>query len=167
MMDELKHSRTKGSKNGERLYQNEDGTYTELGKQRRREKYEAFKSKAGSFFEQNIKGGKDKPNTSAAEKTIKNTSQMINDATDLTNAISNIRSRNSRGQNATSSMTDTELREAINRLRMEREYADLTTKETSKGMQIVKDVLSIAGPTVAIVGGIVGTAATIRTWNKK
>ena len=30
------HSRTKGSKNGERMYQFEDGTYTELGKERRR-----------------------------------------------------------------------------------------------------------------------------------
>lgn len=33
---ELKHSRTKGSKNGIRLYQNKDGSWTELGKERRR-----------------------------------------------------------------------------------------------------------------------------------
>lgn len=34
--DYLAHSRTKGSKNGIRLYQNKDGTWTELGKARRR-----------------------------------------------------------------------------------------------------------------------------------
>lgn len=34
--DYLAHWRTKGSKNGQRLYQYEDGTYTELGKERRR-----------------------------------------------------------------------------------------------------------------------------------
>ena len=47
--DYLAHWRTKGSKNGQRLYQYEDGTYTELGKERRRkgfrERYEERKAR--------------------------------------------------------------------------------------------------------------------------
>lgn len=40
---ELYHSRTKGSRNGERRYQNLDGTGTALGLRRRREQYRAQK----------------------------------------------------------------------------------------------------------------------------
>ena len=38
-LDVLAHSRTVGSRNGERRYQYEDGTWTEEGKARRREEY--------------------------------------------------------------------------------------------------------------------------------
>ena len=37
----IAHSRTKGSKNGVRRYQNPDGTWTDLGLERRRAKYDA------------------------------------------------------------------------------------------------------------------------------
>jgi hypothetical protein len=39
MTEFIAHSRTKGSKNGRRRYQNENGTWTNEGKERRREEY--------------------------------------------------------------------------------------------------------------------------------
>lgn len=45
----LVHWRTKGSKNGQRLYQNEDGTWTTIGKERRRDQYNSERNNSGFF----------------------------------------------------------------------------------------------------------------------
>ena len=47
------------------------------------------------------------------------------------------------------SMSNAELRERNNRLQMERQYKDLTKKETSKGRKFVGKVLGAAATTVA------------------
>ena len=47
-------------------------------------------------------------------------------------------------------MSDEELRRRVNRLNMERQYSDLTRNDTSKGVEVVKDVLTIVGGTLAI-----------------
>lgn len=46
-------------------------------------------------------------------------------------------------------MSDDELRSAINRMQMERTYAQLTAKEVSKGKKFVKDVLYNSAKTTA------------------
>lgn len=52
-------------------------------------------------------------------------------------------------------MSDEELRSRLNRINMERQYSDLTRKDTSKGFDTAKDVLAIAGSILAItVSGI-------------
>lgn len=48
-----------------------------------------------------------------------------------------------------SDMSDEELRSAINRMQMERTYAQLTAKEVSKGRQFVNDVLYNSAKSVA------------------
>lgn len=48
-----------------------------------------------------------------------------------------------------SDMSDEELRTAINRMQMERTYAQLTAKEVSKGQKFVKEVLYNSAKTVA------------------
>lgn len=160
----LQHHGIKGQKHGERRFQNEDGSYTELGKERRRVGFsEERKSKVRSFFDPTIKAGKDKSPQSPAEKIVKSTGSIVGDATSLTNAISSISQRNK--TNDFSEMTDAELRSTINRLQMERQLSELT-KQESRGMQTVKDILSIAGPVVSIVGGSVAIASTVRSWKK-
>lgn len=165
MENSLSHYGIKGQKYGERRYQNEDGSYTEEGKARRRIGIsDEVKNKFKNVFEPSIKGGKDKPPQSPAEKIIKTTESTISDANNLANAISDIRFRNS-GSKA-SHMSDDELRKAINRLQMEQQYSNLT-RSTGKGMQIVKDILSIAGPVVAIAGGAATVASSIYSMKNK
>lgn len=48
-----------------------------------------------------------------------------------------------------SDMSDEELRKAINRMQMERTYAQLTAKEVSKGRKFVTEVLYNSAKTVA------------------
>ena len=60
-------------------------------------------------------------------------------------------------KNEMDSMTDVELRQRINRLNMEKQYTQLTTKETSKGMKIVENILVNSASQVAskyVVKGI-------------
>lgn len=60
-------------------------------------------------------------------------------------------------KNPTKNMTDAELRERINRLNMERQYAQLTAKEKTKGRKIAEGILINAATQVAtkyVVKGI-------------
>lgn len=49
-----------------------------------------------------------------------------------------------------SSMDDQTLRKRINRLKMEKEYSELTSRDTSKGKQFAKKALTAAGTAVAV-----------------
>lgn len=157
----IEHSGVKNMKWGIRRFQNEDGTYTEEGKARRRIGYidDETKDKIRSAFEPNIKGGKDKPKQSAAEKLTRTAGTLVDDATDLANAISDIMTRNS--GKSSDGMSDDELRRAINRLQMEQQYSNLTKRSTGKGMQVVKDILSVAGPLAAVAASSATVASTV------
>lgn len=48
-------------------------------------------------------------------------------------------------ENPTKSMSDAELRNRINRLQMEKQYKQLTTKDKNKGMKIASSILSKIG----------------------
>lgn len=51
--------------------------------------------------------------------------------------------------NPTKGMSDAELRSRINRLQMEKQYKQLTTKDKNKGMRIASSILSKVGNKVA------------------
>lgn len=66
-------------------------------------------------------------------------------------------------------ITDAELRARINRLQMERQYLQLTTKETSLGKKMVQEVLKEIGKEyirTAIKGGINKTATSTSNLTK-
>ena len=63
--------------------------------------------------------------------------------------------------NKAKKMSDKELRDSINRIKMEREYASLTTKETESGWTKAKEVLSTSKEVLAITGEIIGIIASI------
>lgn len=138
----------------------------------RKEKIDSFKSsvsnkagKAADFFEKagerNIKNGKDKPNISAMESITKNASSGIDYASKLGKDIHNFKESNNPKTPIT--MSDDELRAAINRLNMERQYRDLLNSQSvSTGYEKVQSILSMTGNTLGVVGAGLGIALTVK-----
>lgn len=60
-----------------------------------------------------------------------------------------IQDRAKKKENPTKGMSDAELRNRINRLQMEKQYKQLTTKDKNKGMKIASSTLSKIGNKVA------------------
>lgn len=68
--------------------------------------------------------------------------------------------------NKAKKMSDKELRDSINRIKMEREYTSLTTKEVESGWTKAKDILSVSKEVLEITGAIVGIIASIMAIKK-
>jgi len=138
----------------------------------RKEKIESFKSsasdkagRAGEFFskagERNIKNGKDKPSISAMESMTKNASAGIDSASKLAKDIHTM--KEARKPKEPITMSDDELRKAINRLNMERQYRDLVNSQsTSSGYDYAQSILSATGNVLGVVGAGLGIALTVK-----
>lgn len=116
------------------------------------------------WFEQTVKGGKDKPPKSPAQVTAEQTGKIVQNTADVVNAVSQI--KNGKKQSAAKSMTDAELREALNRLRMEAEFDRLTKEDTSTGMNTALAILGITGSLVGIAGGLATILSTLNDMKK-
>lgn len=121
----LMHFRTKGSKNGVRRFQNEDGTWTPLGLRERKER----------------EGWGDGEGTSRkarrAQRSLERAEQHAarRQARDEARAAAAERRR----KNSLKGMTDAELQQKINRLKMEQEYKELSRSPLLKaGESLVK-----------------------------
>lgn len=69
-----------------------------------------------------------------------------------------------------SKMSDKELRDRVNRLNMEQQYKNLSTKDVTEGKRNIEDVLGIVGSSLAIVSSGLGIAIAtkeLRNGSKK
>lgn len=176
----LQHYGILGQKWGVRRFQNPDGTYTSEGKRRRNEStalavYNPDKNKKKNknrsstfddWFEPKIKGGKDKPPMSKAEKVSKESNIIVSNIDDGLSVFEklfsqkDIAERNRRIEK----MTDDELRNKTNRLNLETNYiAAVSKRETANGKIAASDILKTFGATVSIAGGVVGILTALRT----
>jgi len=79
------------------------------------------------------------------------------------NAVANMKRRGSKPTNPVAKkMTDDELRRVINRMNLEKQYSDLTRKDTSKGLETAKDILGIIGSVAAITVAGVNLYSSLR-----
>lgn len=176
MEKELYHFGIKGMRWGVRRFQNPDGSLTSAGKKRydnggdygigkqssgKKKKFDASKA-----FEPSIKGGKDKPNISPAEKVSREAGNIVSNASKILESGSAIAKASKRKPSKVDNMSDQELRDAINRLNLERTYKSLTEQDTSSGRAYTKEILDIVGSVVGIAGSAASIISIINTIKK-
>lgn len=121
---------------------------------------EKRQAKASRYLTQDIKGGKDKPNRSAAEVITGETAKSIREVGSAARTIQQIRKKNSSRSTERIEMSDAELRAVINRLNMEKQYRELTTSDVKSGSDYIIDFLDVAG-SIASVALSTATIASI------
>lgn len=127
----LMHFRTKGSKNGVRRFQNEDGTWTPLGLRERKER-EGWGDEGTSRKER-----KAQRQLARAER---------HQARRQARAEAREAAAERRRKNSLKGLTDAELQQKIDRLKMEQEYKELSKSPLLKtGEKLVTSILEYQG----------------------
>lgn len=178
---ELYHWGKKGMKWGVRRYQNKDGSLTELGKKRyaREAEDKGYNQQKndGTYFKQTKKGKteflKAKP-ISYAKEDNEALRGVLNESKNVTNATKNLvdisirQSKKNRPRMDLSNMTDKEMRDQINRELLERQYNDVfNTQNTTRGREVVSDILETTGSVLTVGASAVGLAVGIYTLREK
>ena len=162
----LAHYGIVGQKWGVRRYQNEDGTLTNAGKKRYDRDVRENKAKKK---ENRIDVSNPDPKRWVKED-LQRTKRTVDSSSELLKKVSEI--ERSSAPKATkkrmdlSKMTDQELRQAISREQLERQYNDMFGKtesvKISKGREFVKNTIETAGTVLALGSSALGIALAIK-----
>ena len=107
------------------------------------------------LFAQTVKGGKDKPNISPAEKMVSETGKIAERSGKLMRTAQ--KAKNIKNGRESKSLSNEELQRRINRLELERRYEDLSAEDVKRGKVTSSEILDSVGDVLAIAG----SAATI------
>lgn len=142
MENELMHWGIKGMKWGVRRYQNKDGSLTPAGKKR----YDKEMAK----LKEEEKIAKNKLRTQAKLNKLDEKRKEIEA---LKSGKPIAKSTKQRSKPSVKDMSDEELRQTVNRLLMEQQYAKLNPQQVSAGQKFVKKVMNdVVAPAATEVG---------------
>ena len=167
--NELYHFGVKGMKWGVRRYQNKDGSLTSEGQARYDRDIRENNAK-----KKDARKKIDGPDPGRwVKEDLERTGDIVNSTANLVKSTNSLITSSKSGnkpqkkQLDLSNMTDQELREAINRKNLERQYNDLFAPEeqskVSKGMDYVSNILMTTGNVLAVAGSAVSLAIAIKT----
>lgn len=182
----LVHSRTKGSKNGVRRFQNPDGTGTPLGLERRRNEYKRSKGLntyvAGKVAARELHNeakrtivvndeairvipkerGSSSINANELAKSINSTKDVVNNARSKRAADKRVKEKVTALEEA-KTMTDKELRDRLNRLNLENNYVNAISQQSvNNGSDTVDKILYYTGAVLGIAGAAVSIYAAVK-----
>lgn len=142
MENELMHWGIKGMKWGVRRYQNKDGSLTPAGKKR----YDKEMAK----LKEEEKIAKNKLRTQAKLNKLDEKRKEIEA---LKRGKPIVKSTKQHSKPSVKDMSDEELRQTVNRLLMEQQYAKLNPQQVSAGQKFVKKVMNdVVAPAATEVG---------------
>lgn len=136
------------------------------GRSRRRSSPEEIRARRDALFTQNIKGGKDKPNVSPAERMVSESRKSVESTSNIFKALSDMKRRRSSFNLDVKKMSNSELQSRINRLNLEKQYKKLTYEDTRSGMESVSEILDMFGDALVVAGGVITVASTINKLKK-
>ena len=175
--NELRHWGVKGMKWGVRRYQNKDGSLTPAGDKRyakdaRAKNFDKFDESTGKYYRQSKKGRTDLDADADRYVTedMERAKSALNEGKNVANNLKTINDRVAKAKQEAnkpkvdlSTMSDKELRDAINRKLLERQYMDVCVpKNVSKGHEKVGRILEKSGDVLAITSSVIGVALSIK-----
>lgn len=107
-------------------------------------------------------------NYGKAKDILNSSNSIARESGKTIDAIDGIRERTAskKVRKGLSSMTDAELKAKVNRLNMEKQYADLTSADRGRGSYYLGNLLDIVGSVTAIGASAVGIAVAVRQLKK-
>lgn len=122
--------------------------------------------KKSGWLDPTIPHGKGKPNTSPAQevaKGVRDTARGSKDLVDLAEKHDkSMNDQQKKQAQKAKQMSDQELRDHINRIKMEREYVSLTSKETETGYDKAREVLDVVGDVASVALTLIGIAVAVK-----